>query len=303
MSLLVHNIRTGLFPRYPLTGSLEAVPFFIVGAPRSGTTLLRRILTASPGLHIPPETYVLGRVVRQWKRYQNLDWSDLATLVLSTFELHPRFDLFGLSLRPLLLRVKRWKGEQRNLAAIVDAIMRYHAEVNAVPCQRWADKTPAHSLAMPEIHALYPQARFIHMLRDGVDSIASWYARDIDPDIEVTAKRWESHVRAVGAFSANHPSLVQVLRYEELVTNPAPHVQRICEFVGLPYREEMLSDNSHVTNLPDILEKEHLRKAAQPIATDSLGRGRATLSSQQREIIQRIAGAELARWNYPAATS
>ncbi len=298
MTRLIHNIRTSLLTRYPLHGSQRYNAFFIVGAPRSGTTLMRRILTASPRLHIPPETKVMGQVVEQWKKYQNLSWPDLVTLALGTFSTHNRKDHFDLDFYELFLRIKKWKSSDRNLAAVIDAIVRYHAEVHNVDCFRWADKSPGHSTAMEEILQAFPDARFIHMQRDGVDSIASWKARGLDDSLEITARRWATYGKTVREFGLRHPGLVHVVRYEQLVEQPEKVVSAACDFLGLHYDPSMLTTTEHMNKISDLLSQDHMLNAVKPISTNSIGRGRASLSSDELLQLQSIIGPELERSGY-----
>jgi hypothetical protein len=82
-------------------------PFFIVGSGRSGMTLLRRFLIAIDGVHIPPETYVLGPVIGQFWQLRSLRWQELVPILLSRFQFHPEFRAFGLeSLLPLVEQLK-----------------------------------------------------------------------------------------------------------------------------------------------------------------------------------------------------
>ena len=90
---------------HPLQRGEPYRPFFIVGSGRSGNTVLRRMLCAHGDLHIPPETYVLGDVIRVFRRHRGLLWRDLVPLVLGKFEFYPEFVTFDVSLRPLARRV------------------------------------------------------------------------------------------------------------------------------------------------------------------------------------------------------
>ncbi|MCK5296076.1 MAG: sulfotransferase, partial [Alphaproteobacteria bacterium] len=66
-------------------------PFFITGAGRSGTSLVRRILIANTDIHIPPETYVLGNCVLNFEMFQFMPWEELVDIVLDLFENHNEF--------------------------------------------------------------------------------------------------------------------------------------------------------------------------------------------------------------------
>src|SRR5438876_7266314 len=73
------------FRCHPLHRNEGFRPFFIVGAPRSGNTLLRRFLTSHPDLSIPPETYVLGSCIKVFRANRHLSWELLVELMLARF--------------------------------------------------------------------------------------------------------------------------------------------------------------------------------------------------------------------------
>jgi len=299
MSRMVQSVLAKLrFSRYPLHGSARYAPFFIVGAGRSGTTLLRRILQASPEVHIPPETYVIGKAAHQFGRYQNLDWIDMCHYVYSLFEFHRSFGHFGISLRPLVQRVRKARGEERNLAYLIDAMFRYHGEETGKVAPRWGDKTPVHSLYMQEILSIFPDAKFIHMLRDGVDSAVSHVEGEIRGDMESAAHTWVQHVRAVKAFAAAHPEHVYEVRYEDLVQRPAEVVEPLCKYLGLPYDPAMLSTLDHASKMGDVSNLKHLHNVMNPINTSSIGKGRRALNDEDRQMLSKILDAELVSWGY-----
>ncbi len=243
----------------------------------------------------------MGKVVHQWKNYQNLEWTELLTLVLGMFEFHTGFVRFEMSLRELLPRLKKSKTPERNLAAVIDAIVRYHAEVHGLECVRWADKTPAHSLAMDEILQVFPDALFIHMLRDGVDSVASGKENKLYDNLEFASQRWKSYVTAIGDFTARHSDRVHVVRYEELARTPEAVVPGVCQFLGLPYDPTMLDDTAQLGKINDVLTQDHHQNISKPINTSSIGRGRTRLSPDDLKLVQSVIGQDLKKWGYAPA--
>jgi hypothetical protein len=143
LSVWFHRFRHIIpFTGYPLNRKEAIRPFFIIGSGRSGNTLLRRILYAHPELHIPPETYILGRTIKLFLENRNMRWTDLVYLVLSQFEYYPEFVTFEITLRPLVQRLVVAPKDVRSLAFILDSFYRYHAETKSIHCKRWGDKTP-----------------------------------------------------------------------------------------------------------------------------------------------------------------
>ena len=215
---------------------LEAPAPFIVGVPRSGTTLLRFMLDAHPDLAIPPETGFVPHVAR----LRGSGWR-LRRRVLRTITSHPAdapawpdFALdsgaFGRELDGLrpFFKSAALRAFYRSYAARFDKV-------------RWGDKTPLYGLEMRSIRSVLPEARFIHIIRDGRAVVSSlrpqWFAPS--SSVQGNASFWQETVRAIRA-AAEGGSEVLEIRYEELVTAPEASLRRICAHIELEFHPAML---------------------------------------------------------------
>jgi hypothetical protein len=220
---------------------------FIVGASRSGTTLLRRMVDAHPEIAITRETHWIIKAL-QGKNGVSPEGPATPEL-LSRLLTDKRFTMMGID-----------RGELERLVS-GDAFVSYAQFVTATFDQHGAsegkrlvgDKVPSYVTEMPTLHRLFPEARFVHMIRDGRDvclSVLEWRrpgrevwrfsAWDEDP-VSVTALWWERRVRLgreTGALLA--PGLYHELRYEPLVADPAHESEVLCRFLGVPYDDRML---------------------------------------------------------------
>ncbi|MFQ5517856.1 MAG: sulfotransferase [Acidimicrobiia bacterium] len=262
-------------------------PVFLVGSGRSGNTLLRRMLQASPQLHIPPETYVLGTAISLFRRSQNLPWPHLVRLILAQFEFHPDFGDFGVSLRPLVNRLTEVPHSRRSLAVILDGFYRYHGEQTGAEFQRWGDKTPLNAYSLHRIHAVFPDGRYVHLLRDGVDVVHSYVASGLMGDAAAAADRWVTSVEAVQVFARRHPMACHEVRYEELVAEPAAVVERVCGFLGVEFDAGFVDQRDHVADMGDVQRYEYHSAVARPVNTSAVGRGRRSLAPGD---LTRVAG-------------
>jgi len=193
------------FIGYPLNRKENYNPFFIIGSGRSGNTLLRRILHANEHLFIPPETYVLGKIIKLFRQNKNLSWRNLVYLILSHFEFHKEFDTFNISLRPLAERLIRLPKEKRSLAYIINSFYQFYAEEKDLSGKRWGDKTPVNTFHLERIYSVFPDAQFIHIIRDGCDVVWSYFEKGIYNSIELAAKRWLISIKLSKNFGAKHP--------------------------------------------------------------------------------------------------
>jgi hypothetical protein len=236
----------------------DAAPMpVVVGVPRSGTTLLRLMLDSHPQLSIPPETWFLGRL--EQLNGQTDAGVDVLIETITGCDTWPDFGLSAEALRAALS-----PGDPTGAAR---AFYRLYAERHGKP--RWGDKTPTHEIDVFE--RLLPEARFVHLIRDGRDVVASlrhmWFAPS--RDIGVLAAFWRDGVVRTRVAASKVERYVE-LRYEHLVADPEPHLRQVCAFVDLPFDVSMLA---------------HHRGAAQRLA-EHQGRvdatGRVLLTREQR---------------------
>jgi hypothetical protein len=290
-----------LIPRagFPLKNGTRYRPFFVVGSGRSGNTLLRRVLYAHPELHIPPETYVLGYAIRLFRQNRNLRWKDLVNLVLSLFEYYPAFDTFGVpTLGPLAVRLGTIPPEQRSLSAILDGFYRYHAEVTESACARWGDKTPDNTYYLDAIRRVFPEAQFIHMVRDGCDVAYSYVETGMFRTEREAAAVWLDMVRRGRRFCRSFPDGCLEVRYEDFVTRPEPVVRNVCGFLGVDFLPGMLDSAEVAARMGDVAALEHHRKVRAPIRADSIGKGRRAFADSQKKAVQEIIGPALEELGY-----
>lgn len=209
----------------------------IVGAPRSGTTLLRFMLDAHPDVAIPPETGFLapGRAFQSGGDDLRREFFEMMT----TFPPGaPGWNDFGIS------RERFWS----QLQAIVpfSAADGYRAFYRTYAARfgkaRWGDKTPLYCLQLTAVQDALPEAHFIHLIRDGRDVALSlrhmWFSpRD---DIETLAAHWVHCVTTARRQSIECRKYIEV-KFEELVEHSSAVLAQLCAFLDLPWSSEMLS--------------------------------------------------------------
>ena len=123
-------LKRSFFYRYPLSKNPKNNPFFIIGAARSGNTLLRAILAAHNSVAIPPESYALGNIARVWQRNNFLEWSELIRLVIGAFESHEEFYTWSIDLAPLYRKLDQIKEQDRSLAAVITEVFSAYSEIH-----------------------------------------------------------------------------------------------------------------------------------------------------------------------------
>ena len=225
---------------------------FVVGCPRSGTTLLGRLLDAHPELAIIHE----GRFVAAWyerRRYVTPGGAVTPQLVDELLAFRP-FKNVHVS-RQQLERLAANGAEPVSYARFVSGIFDLHGQTRGKPLV--GDKTPHYVRSLPTLHALWPQARFVHIVRDGRDvflSVRNWrkvterrgavarYSHWQRDPVATAALWWEWQVRlGREAGAALAPERYLEIGYESLVDAPATACRALCAFLDVPYDERMLA--------------------------------------------------------------
>jgi hypothetical protein len=210
---------------------------FVVGVGRSGTTLLRMMLDAHPELAIPPETHFLNPFIQASGRIRFTPRTATRTIV---HDERRRWNDFGIAEEDLLARFEAI--ERFNTSDAVRAFYRLYADKHGKP--RWGDKTPDYIRKMKKIQKTVPEARFIHVIRDGRDAGLSQNSRilkrgkDPVPPREM-ARRWRKRIVKSRDDAAEVQHYIEV-RYEDLVADTEAVLRRVCEHVEIPFDPVML---------------------------------------------------------------
>jgi hypothetical protein len=228
---------------------------FIVGCARSGTTLVHRIVDAHPEIAISPEMHW---ITRQFKSRNGLVASEL----VSELTRHKRFAQFEIPREQFEGLLD--PGEALPYPTFLRRVFGLYGKIKNKPLV--GNKTPAYVRNMPTFHALWPDAKFVHIIRDGRDvcmSILNWkkaertvgrYASWDEDPVSTTALWWERKVRkAREDGAALGPGLYHEMHYEDLVDDPQRECKRLCEFLGVPYDEAMIrfAEGKTRTDLPN----------------------------------------------------
>ncbi len=278
---------------------------FIVGCPRSGTTLLQRILNAHPELAITPETHWIPRL---FKKRTGLTAEGLVTpqLISHLLELD-KFTRLGIGREQLLQLMGN--GQPVSYSSFVTGIFDLYAKAQGKALA--GDKTPGYVRSLPILHALWPRVRFVHLIRDGRDvrlSVVNWrktaykqpgtFATWKEDSVSTTALWWEAMVRlGQEAGSSLGPGVYYEIRYEALVDHPAEECAALCAFLGLPYSDAMLRFHKGRTRHEPGLDAKH---AWLPV-TRGLRDWRSQMSASDVERFEAATGELLDELGYPRA--
>jgi Sulfotransferase family len=210
-------------------------PFpFVVGCNRSGTTLLRAMLDSHPDLAVPPEAYFTIAALRGPAAGTTFD-AAARVAEITADRSFANWDLPVNALDPLR------DSPPTDAADVVRGVYAAYARHHSKP--RTGDKTPRNVLHIDAIAGALPEARFVHLVRDGRDVVPSVREHLLGPEsLPAAIDYWRDRVgagRRVGATIGTERYLE--VRYEDLVADPEPVLRTICSFVDITYTEVMFS--------------------------------------------------------------
>ena len=211
---------------------------FVVGVGRSGTTLLRMMLDAHPQLAMPPETHFINPLIQ---RSGKLRFNARIATAAIVHDERRRWNDFGLDEDELLARMEAV--DPFNTTDALRCFYELYAAKHDKP--RWGDKTPDYVRKMKKIQKTLPEARFIHVIRDGRDAGLSQNARiakrgkDPVPPREM-ARRWRKRIIKSREDLADVENYIEV-RYEDLIGDTEAVLRRVCELIELDFDPAMLT--------------------------------------------------------------
>jgi len=273
-------------------------PFFLVGNPRSGTKMLRELLNASPDVWMSEvESHFIPKFTRAIAGY-----GDLGT--------RPKFDQLTESLRGTRAF---WQWERRGVQVgdaewweacpshdwpgIVAGLFRcVHRREMPDAAARWesivwGDKTPVYMGEIPLLSTLFPQARFVHLVRDPRDCVLS--TEDAWGNTALrTAQEWATRVRLCRAGGARlGGGRFLELRYEDLTDDVPGQLARIFDFLGVPTP----ADAGRFRRVPENLGA---AKGADAVVAGNKQKWKTRMTPEERRDVEELTGDLLDAYGY-----
>lgn len=229
---------------------------FLVGAARSGTTLLQSILASHSDIFSPPETHFFSKTIKGWRKKRPIPYYGLdKRQYIRKFLQRINAEDLNSELPFLTFSKKNWA---KSLINILDKLAIQHKS------EIWLEKTPMHLYYIDLITKISPHTKFIHIIRNGEDVVASLQdAYQSSPqhwlgsqNIDQCISRWKKDILVSQKYigSENHIHL----RFEELLNSPEEVLKVLCTRIGIDYEDSMLSFQEKAKEL--IFEEEKWKK-------------------------------------------
>ncbi|MEM1168646.1 MAG: sulfotransferase [Cyanobacteria bacterium P01_H01_bin.35] len=275
-------------------------PIFIVGMPRSGTTLIRTLLSAHPHITISPETHF----IKNWfKPYRHLDlnqpeqWENFWQ-ALSYSEIFKSLGLDTGKTQANLLAL-----DNINHKNVFTVLLQSYAR--KMQKQRWGEKTPDHYQYLDILFRWYPDAKVIWMLRDPRAVSASLITKKwASSYIDVHARKWFYSMEKFTQIWSKDRRILLV-KYESLVRKPELEMSRICNFLQEDYSSLIISENQKspsILGLKSIID-ESVQEVLNPVHQTALEKWKTNLSAYQIGVVEHFTRNEMLEQGYKPITN
>ncbi len=284
----------------PALGKSTA-PIFVVGHPRSGTTLLRLILNAHSRIVIPPEAHVVSFLRRCESKFGPLVNEANRRRIVERLVAKRRMQEWGLD--PEAMYSRCMEAEPQTPGGLFAALMSLWAEKEHKP--RWGEKTPGTYRFLSDVNGWFPDCQVIHIVRDGRDVAVSCltppFADLYDKgNVYEVAVRWRHAIHCCRrARRTLGPSRFLEIRYEDLTTDPEGVVRKLCAFLGEAFEEGMLDYHKSATTHVSRGDKSFHQRTQQSVNRGRVERWRTDAKPEFVAGFEGVAGSELEAFGYP----
>ena len=268
--------------------------FFIIGRPRTGTTLVQSLLDAHPNVQMPWECQF---VLNLFPKYGKLEYWNTETLEQFYSDLLQQwqFSAWNIDHEKLKAELLACEGETSYRAVCQVVYLNYISFFPKREIRLIGDKNHGYTIYTDRLKKIYPEGKFIYVLRDYRDNYESVSRVDFELHlVSLVVYKWKYFYRKALQASQKYPDSFYFIRYEDLASEPQLHFKKLGDFLGIDYLPEVfdfykMKDKAEEKYPSDILQKHH-QSLFNPINTSRIGRWEKSMTPRQVRIADQVAG-------------
>ena len=276
-----------------LNASNYPSPVFIVGTPRSGTTLLRLLINSHPKISITPESSFLFRADHLWRTtYKDFSNAQQLNEFIEDLKTLPQVKDWlphGLSAEKLLKNFRI-----NSLSDAINAIFASYAQSHNK--LRWGDKTPKNLHCMDSLIENFNNPHILVIVRDCRDVALSLHQAEFAKTSHITSSiRWQKDISSIVKAKLKHPDNLYIVRYEDLLENTQETISSILEFLNLEQDNALIE--SYLSHEDDIT---HTKNSLHLMAPDrcNIGKWRKKMPARHIAECEHIARQGIIQFDY-----
>jgi hypothetical protein len=272
----------------------QSSPIFIIGVARSGTTLLSLMLDSHSRIAIPYESHFF---VAFYQKYHGkvFESPDERRGLVEQILAEPAVQAWDVTVRPEEVDL----AQCATLGSTIDQVFQTYARKNNKDI--WGEKSPPYTQYVYMIEKMFPNARYIHLIRDGRDVALSLMEKTWGPgDLVSSLEYWARQISCARRMLYMLPDHKYMeVRFEELVANPEVELRRVTQFLGIEFEPAMLDAYRQraASKVGDLINSIHPHLNEKP-STDQAYKWKKKLGPADQALAYEIAGTELEELGY-----
>jgi len=276
--------------------------FFILGRPRSGTTLLRTLFEAHPNIITAPECSFIVNMEPKYGKVRFWTKEILRTFY-DDLQLNPKIRNWDLDKDATIESLLQCEGENtfQNICKVI--YLNYNSVFESGEVLWIADKNPVYATYAERLMKIFPDAVFLQITRDPRDNMLSIKTFEFEaPIAALLAFRWRNSSSNLYKLRKKFPTRFFLIRYEDLASEPAKYFQLMCDFLKIPFHQEVFEfykkADERIKGKVEVGAMKYHKGLLSPINTGKLGLWKTQLPDKDVRIAETVIGKWMERYGY-----
>ncbi len=284
--------------------SIPQDPIFVVGYPRSGTTMLQGILVTQPGFYSFPETHYFCVVEKSitFDENNHVIPNCLADVFAKIVE-KMSFNFPGEMIEQLYTRAEAKELSSKNIfeSIVFHFLTRQGAAPDRMNSLRWIEKTPTHANFLDRIIEYYPRAQVLYIVRHPVPAIFSRKSKfpfNRETPLADLAKDWNFMQQKIASFKEKFPGRLYTVRYEDMVKNLEKEILPIAEFLHIKFDFSRLTNYKQAAAVLILPHETWKQTDKERDFADTNDTYRGKFSEEDARAVEAIVGEKMTQYGY-----